>query len=432
MSACLAVLLLSPLCAIALVLAALVVNRPFGEVTLQRITGAAMSLCVLASVGLLGLSVAARGHPMSADFGDLIRVGDYAFRLLFVVDALAVGWIFFSALILGVVARFSATYMYRESGAARFSVCFLIFAFGSFVLETSGNIDLLFVGWELVGLSSVLLVAFFWRRPMPVRRAMYVFIVYRICDMGLLAGVVMLHHYAHASDWQHAFGPGEWPLWTAHLESSQASLLGGLFLIAAIGKSAMFPVTMWLPRAMEGPTPSSALFYGAISVHTGVFLLLRMAPLLDESLLVRMCVLAVGAITAITASLTVRTQADAKNALAFATVGQVGIVFIEIALQLYVVALVHMLANVTLRTFQFLRAGSGLTDHLARRATLGEDAGHASVPRSSYLYMLAFHGFFVEALLHRVFLRPVARTARLLITLEDELERILFGERRPQ
>src|SRR5690606_11759367 len=153
---------------------------------------------------------------------------------------------------------------------------------------------------------------------------------YRICDMGLLLGAVLVHHYAHTAQLDAALNASRWPLGTSHLGQGPATLIALSFALGAIGKSAQLPGSGWLPRAMEGPTPSSALFYGALSVHAGVYLLLRTAPLFDEAPLARAVLIAVGALSAVYATITGRTQTDAKSILAYATITQVGLMFVEI------------------------------------------------------------------------------------------------------
>ncbi len=148
----------------------------------------------------------------------------------------------------------------------------------------AGTIETLFLGWELVGLSSALLVAFFHVRQNPVRNGLRVWTAYRIADAAFLLGALALHHMTGAGDFMSLTGADPWPEGHVTITQSQALFVGSLLLIAVAGKSALIPFSGWLPRAMEGPTPSSAVFYGALSVHLGAFLLLRMSALLDQSL----------------------------------------------------------------------------------------------------------------------------------------------------
>ena len=147
--------------------------------------------------------------------------------------------------------------------------------------------ETLFAGWEMVGLSSTLLVAFYHERKGPVRNGLRVWSVYRISDAALLLAAVALHHMTGEGDFDAFLGNGAgspWPMGQSLLSEQQALLVGLLLLVAAAGKSALVPFSGWLPRAMEGPTPSSAVFYGALSVHLGAFLLLRVGSLLELSL----------------------------------------------------------------------------------------------------------------------------------------------------
>ncbi len=410
--AAMAIVLLAPASAVVLIATATILGFAH-ERWVRRVTGISIAL-VLAALIVLDVAILAHGERLAFHFGTLRLAADHEFPIALVIDRVNAGWLLVSALILGVVARFCGAYLHREPGFVRFSGLFWLFAFALFLLETAASIDLFFAGWELIGLASVLLVAFFWERDKPVERALYTFIIYRICDLGLLAGVVLLHHWAH-----HADGGG--------LAPHQANVVGLLFLVAAAGKSAQFPVTGWLPRAMEGPTPSSALFYGALSVHTGAFLLIRMSPVLEDAPVARAFIVAVGATTAITATLTGRTHCDAKNVLAYATVAQVGLMFIEIGLGFHRLALVHMLANALLRSFQFLRAGSGLADHLRRTATIGPKNSVRGPRHAPRLYWLAMRRFYVEETFELLLLRPVAALARAIDRVQTALEARLFG-----
>src|SRR5262249_12342072 len=163
---------------------------------------------------------------------------------------------------------------HRERGYFRFFVLLHLFAFGSLLAFAAGSFDLLAAGWEIVGITSVLLIGFFQLRPAPVENALRVFAVYRACDIGLLVGVFAMHHWAGTATFTSGF-----PL----LTGSQGLIVSLLLLLAASGKAAQVPFSGWLPRAMEGPTPSSAIFYGAISIHAGAYLLLRMQPTLARS-----------------------------------------------------------------------------------------------------------------------------------------------------
>ncbi len=186
------------------------------------------------------------------------------------------------------------------------------------------NIETLFLGWEFVGLSSALLVAYFHDRPDPVQNGLRVWIVYRLADAAFLAAAVVLHHQTDEGNFALLMGSKPWPDSSGALTGNASVIAGLLLLVAAAGKSGLIPFSGWLPRAMEGPTPSSAIFYGALSVHLGAFLLLRVSPIIHESVILQIAVIALGTVTSIYAGLTGRVQTDVKSALAFASLAQVG------------------------------------------------------------------------------------------------------------
>jgi NAD(P)H-quinone oxidoreductase subunit 5 len=264
-----------------------------------------------------------------------------------------------SFVICGTVGTFANRYMHRERGFNRFFMFYVLFLMGMVTTSLAGTIETLFFGWELVGLSSALLVAFYHERAAPVRNGLRVWVVYRISDAALLIASVLLHHLQGEGDFDRLLGTGMWPDGHITFQSPHAALaVGLLLLLAAAGKSAMVPFSGWLPRAMEGPTPSSAVFYGALSVHLGAFLLLRVSPILDQSVVLCIAVVTVGLCTAIYGAFAGQVQTDIKSVLSFASVTQVGIIVAEIGLGLRYIALVHILGHACVRTLQFLRAPS--------------------------------------------------------------------------
>src|SRR5207248_9589901 len=167
----------------------------------------------------------------------------------------------------------------------------------------------------LVGRSSALLVAYFHEREAPVINGQRVWSVYRVADAAFLIAAVTLHHLTGEGDFSKLMGSDPWPQGIAAMTSQQALFVGILLLIAAAGKSALIPFSGWLPRAMEGPTPSSAVFYGALSVHLGTFLLLRVGPVLKLSPALAAAVVALGLATALYAYLAGSVQTDIQSAL---------------------------------------------------------------------------------------------------------------------
>lgn len=367
-------------------------------------------LCALASI----IFVFTDG-PFELKMGSLFQVPGYSFEFELMVDRLSGTMMLLTATILGLVGFFSSTYLHREPGFDRFFILLSLFATGMMLIVMAGNIDLLFAGWELVGLTSVLLIGFYQDRDAPVKRGFAALVTYRVCDVGLLLGAMMLHHYAHSAALGMAFTTTTWPIGVGHLGTGAATLVALLFVVGAIGKGAQLPASGWLPRAMEGPTPSSALFYGALSVHASVYLLIRLAPIFAEAPAARAVLVVVGLSTAIYGTLTGRVQSDVKNTLAYATMAQVGMMFAEVGFGLHTLAIVHMVGHISVRTLQLLRAPSALREANAMHAAFGgiqpKTGAHieAILPERlrRAIYRHALDGFHLDAFVQRVIAAPV-------------------------
>ncbi len=394
----------------------------------ERVVGAIAQIALWTSfLGLVAGLVAWASGPDRAlmlELGSWYSGAGYDFRIDFVVDGLSVSVAALVSLLLLATSRFSINYLHREPGFVRFFLLMLLFAAGMHTLVFAANLELLFVGWEVVGMTSVLLVGFFHERLLPMKAATRVLVTYRLCDVGLLMAGVSLHRWLHTSDWvaaEAAASSGRYA-WSA-------SFVGLGLVFAAMGKSAQFPVGGWLPRAMEGPTASSAVFYGGLSVHAGVYLLLRAAPLIEHSWAARIVMIVVGLVTAVMAAFSSQASADAKSAVAWATASQVGLMFVECGLGLYTLATAHLIAHALLRYYQFLRTPSALQDALARRAALGRTEGDEGaarweslgVSKRRFLYRMAIERFDVEIALQRYVVRPVVGLSRWLDRVEARL-----------
>jgi NADH-quinone oxidoreductase subunit L len=409
----------------------------------ERVVSMTAKLSSLLSVlALIGVTAGLAAHPevsVTARLGAWFHVGHFHFPLLFFVDRLSLPLLIVTVVLVGLVTAFSSSYMHREQGYFRFFVQLLLFAFGANLIYASGNLDLLVAGWEFVGLTSMLLIAFFQHRKDPVKNGLRAFITYRICDLGLILGIVALHHYTGTSNFETVFErDAAWPLQHAAVGVGPSTLVGFLLLFAAIGKSAQVPLSGWLPRAMEGPTPSSALFYGAISVHAGAYLLLRASPLLDSEPYVPVAIIVVGALSAIHGTIVGRACTDAKTSIAYASMTQVGLIFVEIGLGLRFLALAHICGHAMLRTLQFLRAPSLLHDVHQTHAAMG--SGHdddnmlvlASPGLRDRIYRYAFERGGHDALLSRLVVRPLLTVSRGLHSVEDRASSALAFDREPQ
>jgi len=404
------------------------------ERAIARLTGSCYILTTTLVTILSGWMVSHKLQFVRLPVGNWFEVHTYRFPLLLQIDRLSLPLIALSVVLVGVIGAFSQRYMHREGGYLRFFFLLNLFGFGVLLLFLAGSFDLMIAGWELVGLTSVLLIGFFQQRNDPVRSALRVFLIYRVCDIGLLTGVAMLHHYVGAATVDSVF-THPWPDGASLLTGTEATVVGLLFLLAAMGKSAQVPFSGWLPQAMEGPTPSSAIFYGALSVHAGAYLLLRAQPLIESSVIVSVAVVAVGLLTAIHGTMVGRATVDAKTSIAYASMTQLGLIFAEIGCGLEWIALLHVSGHILVRTLQFLRAPSMLHDHHRRySASGGEQAVTGSyfellipVKLRTWLYRLALERGHHDTMLERAVVGPLVRISRRLQNIEDRLAVAIFG-----
>lgn len=401
----------------------------------------AISTGLVASLIMLGIMLVRGDRHIPIELGTWVVIPEhYHLSLKFVFDRLSVPFAILSFTLCGTIGAFAHRYMHREPGFSRFFVLYALFVLGMIITSLSDTIETLFAGWELVGLSSALLVAFFHERPSPVRNGLRVWTVYRVSDAALLTAALTLHHMTGEGDFDKLMGKGPWPLGSQDIveavTSSQAFVVGILLLIAAAGKSALVPFSGWLPRAMEGPTPSSAVFYGALSVHLGAFLLLRVSPILERSIPLCVIVVLLGLTTAVFASLAGSVQTDIKSALCFASLMQVGIIVAEIGMGFRYVALIHILGHACLRTLQFVRAPTLLQDYRALENAIGSglprfaDPLHPLIPdrHRIWLYRFALERGYLDAILNDYIATPVLRLFRMFDSWERRSTDWLSGD----
>jgi NAD(P)H-quinone oxidoreductase subunit 5 len=360
--------------------------------------------------------------------GDWFTVADYGFPISLLIDRLSFPLVCITVILAGVVGSFSVRYLHRDPGFYRFFLLLHLFTFGALLVFTADSLDLLIAGWEIVGITSVLLIGFFQYRPDPVRNALRVFGTYRIADLFMLLAVFLAHHWFHTASWGGMF-TGDWPGHSNNLDGSAAAVIAVLLVFAASGKSSQGPFCGWLPRAMEGPTPSSAVFYGAISVHAGAYLLLRVEPLIHDSKAATGLVIFIGLTTAFLGTLVHRTCADAKTSLAYASQTQLGLIFAEIGFGWTTFAVIHMVSHAVLRTLQFLRSPSMLRDynrvHSAAGGKINPTGGYYEsllpLPVQVWLYRFALGRGFYDAILDRFIIAPVKGLARVLAIFEPNI-----------
>jgi NAD(P)H-quinone oxidoreductase subunit 5 len=409
-----------------------------------RWTQGSVAVGLVAAVAMLVVMLSGGSRHVAIELGQWVVVPHYHFSLRLVFDRLSVPFVILSFVLCGTIGAFANRYMHREPGFNRFFVHYAVFLFGMVTASLAGTIETLFAGWELVGLSSALLIAFFHERPAPVRNGLRVWVIYRVSDAALLAAALLMHRMTGEGDFDQLMGAAPWPFGQAAVTPNQALLIGLLLLVAAAGKSALVPFSGWLPRAMEGPTPSSAVFYGALSVHLGAFLLLRVSPVLDLSPALCAVIVVLGLTTALFAAAAERVQTDIKSALSFASLTQVGIIVAEIGLlpplfgpQACYIPLIHIVGHACLRTLQFVRAPTLLQDYRFLENAIGGRLPRAQtfwgrlLPESarSWLYRFALERGYLDSFLNDYVAAPFVRLFRGFDALERRWTDFLAGGR---
>lgn len=295
----------------------------------------------------------------------LYQSKEYKFFIDFYFDVATAVYLFVGSFITLLIVRYSQYYMHLEKGYKRFFTTIMFFYMGYNWTVLAGNFETLFMGWEILGISSFLLIAFYRDRYLPVRNAVKVFSIYRIGDIGVLAAMWASHYLWHENITFFKLENAD--LVNKHLDghSDVGIFIGLALLLAAAAKSAQWPFSSWLPRAMEGPTPSSAIFYGSLSVHFGVYLLIRTFPLWEAQFFVKIIVAVVGLITAVVSYFISQAQSSIKPQIAYASITQIGIMFVEVALGWHTLALIHFAGNAFLRTYQLLISPS-IVNYLIR------------------------------------------------------------------
>jgi NADH-quinone oxidoreductase subunit L len=265
------------------------------------------------------------------------------------------------------VAVFAAGYMHGDAGYPRFFAEVSLFVFSMCMLVLAGNFLLLFVFWEGVGLCSYLLIGFWYQRPSAAAAAKKAFVVNRIGDFGFLLGIFLIWTTFDSLDFADVLHDPQRLTTVAAAHPDRITLICLLLFLGAVGKSAQFPLHVWLPDAMEGPTPVSALIHAATMVTAGVYVVARCTPLFVHAPTAHLVVSGIGAITALIAAFIALTQFDLKRVLAYSTVSQLGYMFMalgagaagpEAATAATTAGMFHLFTHAFFKALLFLAAGS--------------------------------------------------------------------------
>ncbi|MFD1550639.1 hypothetical protein DNU06_14910 [Putridiphycobacter roseus] len=340
--------------------------------------------------------------------------GHYHFFIDLLFDKVTATYLIMSSTLTFMIAMFSRGYMHKDSGYKRYFNTMILYFFGVQVIIFSGNFETMFIGWEILGLSSFLLIAYYRDRYLPVRNGFKVFSMYRVADIGILLAMWFMHHLFHENV---TFIKLENVAFVqSHIAENMgvAILVSFAIILAASVKSAQFPFSSWLPRAMEGPTPSSSIFYGSIAVHIGVYLMLRTYPFWHHILFVQVNIILLGLITAIVSTSIARVQFSIKGQIAYSSLAQIGIMMVEVALGFETLALFHLTGNAFLRSYQLLISPSIVTYKLRDQFFNykgAEDKTMNNWQSKLYntLYVLSLKEFYMDNYIYKYLWFPVKK-----------------------
>jgi len=283
-----------------------------------------------------------------------IRVENFTPDISFRLDALSVVMIFVVTFVGFFIHLYSAGYMFHDKGYSRFFAYMNLFVGSMLILVLAANLLVLYLGWEGVGLCSYLLIGFWYHDPANGRAAMKAFIITRIGDVGLLIGLLLL--FTHFGTLQIQAILTQAPLRWA-MGAGIASAAAALLLAGAVGKSAQLPLQTWLPDAMAGPTPVSALIHAATMVTAGVYLIARMHAIFSLAPAVMTLVAIIGAATLLLAACSALVQTDIKRVLAYSTMSQIGYMFLALGVGAWSAAIFHFMTHAFFKSLLFLAAG---------------------------------------------------------------------------
>lgn len=378
-----------------------------------------VGLHLLAAIVYIAYWAVNKHQPLNLKDIVVFKTDEYEFFIDFYFDKITVVYLFVGSFLTFLVTVYSRYYMHREEGYKRFFNAIMFFFVGYNIAIFAGNFETLFMGWEILGISSFLLIAFYRNRYLPVKNAVKVFSIYRVGDVGILLAMWLSHHLWHENITFSKLNNYELVSTQLSSHTMMGVIISLLILVTAAAKSAQLPFSSWLARAMEGPTPSSAIFYGSLSVNMGVFLLLRTFPFWEHQFSVRILIGVLGLVTSIVATGIARVQSSVKSQIAYASIGQIGLIFIELALGLDYLALFHFAGNAFLRTYQLLVSPS-VVSYMIReqfynfvpREKTYEDTWPKRIEYS--FYMLCLKEFNLDSLMYRYLWNPMKQVGRKL------------------
>jgi NADH-quinone oxidoreductase subunit L len=309
-------------------------------------------ISVISFMGLLQTSH--ESYPLVKNLFSWINAGSFNVNLSLQLDPLSIVMAMVVSGVGFIIHVYSIGYMAKDEGYTRYFTYLNLFTFAMLILVMASNVVLMFVGWEGVGLCSYLLIGFWFERHSAANAGKKAFIVNRVGDVGFLLGIMFIFIHIGSGEFtaiNNAIGGGA-------IAQGLVTLIAILLFVGATGKSAQIPLYIWLPDAMEGPTPVSALIHAATMVTAGVYMVARMNLLYSLSGTAAQIVAVVGAVTAVYAATMALTQNDIKRVLAYSTISQIGYMFIGCGVGAYAAGMFHLYTHAFFKSLLFLAAGS--------------------------------------------------------------------------
>ena len=336
-------------------------GKSIGRAGAHTVTILGVAIAFVASV-LIFQDVQA-GHVFNGTVYQWMETGGLKLEVGFLIDPLTTMMMLVVTFVSLMVHVYTIGYMHDDPGYQRFFSYISLFTFSMLMLVMSNNFVQLFFGWEAVGLVSYLLIGFWYTRPTAIYANLKAFLVNRVGDFGFLLGIGLIAAYAGTLDYAQVFAQRE------ALAGQSIELFAGspwmlitviciCLFIGAMGKSAQFPLHVWLPDSMEGPTPISALIHAATMVTAGIFMVTRMSPLFELSDTALSFVMVIGAITALFMGFLGIIQNDIKRVVAYSTLSQLGYMTVALGASAYSVAVFHLMTHAFFKALLFLGAGS--------------------------------------------------------------------------
>ena len=303
------------------------------------------------------------GNVFNGSVYTWLVTGNTSFEIGFLIDQLSATMMVVVSLVSLMVHIYTIGYMQGDPGYQRFFSYISLFTFSMMMLVMSNNFLQLFFGWEAVGLVSYLLIGFWYTRPTAIYANLKAFLVNRVGDFGFLLGIALVLMYFGSLDYASVFSqaPGVAEQTIELIPGSPWMLMTViciLLFIGAMGKSAQFPLHVWLPDSMEGPTPISALIHAATMVTAGIFMVARMSPLFELSDVALSTILVIGGITTLFMALVAVVQTDIKRVVAYSTLSQLGYMTVALGASAYSAAIFHLMTHAFFKAVLFLGAGS--------------------------------------------------------------------------